>query len=209
MVFWKEMDGDKEKILEFAEKSEIENPEDWYEELHRFLFDFFSGDDRLLKKAAKKTFGEFLKQLAENHVNNPKEKMWYFKKGLKPKDFIRVMQFAAEMSEPRQAISYINARTPDFGAELYSEYILSKTPGKKEIQSIASDLNKKAYMLEVQATKKTAFDIFAVGDVVSHSLFPNDEFTVVAVDKENEMLVLEDDKERESYVFDLWNLEKA
>lgn len=209
MTFWKAMDGDRDKILDFAEKSEIQNPKDWYEELHRFLFDFFAGDDKLLKKAAKKTFGEFLAQVAENHVNAPKDKYWYFGKGLKPKDFIRVIEFAAAMADPSQAISYINARTPEYGAKLYSEYILSKTPGKKEIESIASDLNKKAFLKEKELTGLDTFDIFREGDTVRHLRFANEEFKIVVADREHEMLVLEDSNGREAYVFDPWNLEKS
>jgi len=150
-TFWEEMDGDREKILAFAEKSDIECPCEWFESLHWFLFDIFSGDEKLMRKASKGGFGSFLAQVATNHINSPKEKEWYFLKGVTPENFIRVVETAAEIDDIRHCVAYVNARMKEFGSALYSEFLLSKVVEKKELKSIASELNKKAYALEKQA----------------------------------------------------------
>lgn len=207
MNFWKEMDGDREKILSFAKKGEVDNPEEWFDSLHHFLFDVFSGDYKLLKKAAKKTFGEFLAQVAENHVNDPKDRNWYFLKGLLKSDFIRVMEYAAEMPDVKQAVGYVNARTPEFGAKLYSEWLLSKTQHFKEMQTIASTMNKKAAEIEKGATGKTILSRLVAEDKIRHAGFPNEVFEVVCV--HSDFIVVEDRNNKEGYIFDTWNVEKA
>lgn len=204
--FWEEMDGDMDKILEFAKKADVDNPEDWYEELHKFLFDLFAGDVKLIKKAAKSDFKGFLGQVAENHVNNPKEKYWYYGKGLKPNDFIRVVEYAAQFEDPVRAISYINARTPEYGAKLYSEWLLSKVINKKELVTVASNMNKEAYKIEA-AISGSIFDRLAVDDKIKHLRFANEEFKVLNVNKEDEFIVVEDENGKEGYVFDYWNVE--
>lgn len=219
--FWESMDGDLEKVLDFAEKAEIENPVDWVNNLHKFLFDFFSGNEKLLKKAGKKSFKDFLAQVAENHINDPKEKYWYFKKGLKIQDFIRVMEYAACFEKPTEAVRYINARTPDYGAKLYSEWLLSKAINKKELVSVASELNKKAYKLEEEITGKSIFDAVKTDGTtkISHSRFPNSELTIVGVHKaplkisasgdteDRSYLIIQDEKGKTGYIFDPWNVE--
>lgn len=223
-LFWEEMDGDLDKILKFANDSGIENPEEWFESLHHFLFDVFSGNPKLLKKAAKKTFQEFLAQVAENHINDPKDKYWYFGKGLTKQQFIRMIEGAATVVDLRQSIAYLNARASnDFGSKLYSEYILSKTPQKKEIISIASEMNKKAWEIESELSGK---EISAnIADKIMHLRFPGEEFTVtevhrsvakIKIDGETQhiepiqtCLVVKDSKGKTGYIFDLWNVEKA
>lgn len=223
LKFWEEMDGDQDKILDFAKKAEIDNPKEWYEELHRFLFDFFAGNDKLLKSAAKKKFSDFLAQVAENHINDPKDKYWYFGKGLNPNEFIRVMEYAAEFSKPEEAIIYINARTPDYGAELYSEWLLSKTLNKNEFVSLASNLNKKAYLLENEVLGKDHFLRIKIGSKISHAKFPGEEFTVKEVKRSvhrvrrNKQIVarlvpgtlqiiVEDEKGKVGHILDPWNI---
>ena len=220
LEFWKEMGGDLDKILEFAEKSEVDNPVEWTNDLHKFLFDFFSGSEKLLKQAAKKDFSAFLAQVAENHINDPKEKYWYFKKGLKIRDFISVMENASIFDKPKEAVCYINARTPDYGAELYSEWLLSKAINKKDLVSVASDLNKKAYRLEEEITGRTILDTVKVdgSTKLKHSRFPNNELTVVGVHKaalkisangdceDKSYMVIKDEKGKTGYIFDPWNV---
>ena len=208
LEFWKDMEGDREKILDFAKKADVENPPEWFDSLHKFLFDFFSGDVKLLKNAAKKSFGEFLAQVAENHVNDPKPTDWYFLKGLRQRDFVRVLEYASMMPDPRGAIAYVNARTPEYGAKLYNEWLLSKTPQNKELKSIASDMNKKAYTLEKDATGKDILSELTEETKVKHSAFPRELFTAVGVDTAEGFVVVEDKNNKESYVFDIWNLEK-
>lgn len=223
-LFWEEMDGDLDKILKFAKDSGIENPEEWFESLHHFLFDVFSGNSKLLKKAAKKTFQEFLAQIAENHINDPKDKYWYFNKGLTKQKFIRMIEGAAEVVDLRQAISYLNSRVSnDFGSKVYSEYILSKTPQKKEIISIASEMNKKAW--EIESSLSGKYVTVNISDKIKHFCFPKEEFTVtgmhrstakIKISGETEhieplqtCLIVKDSKGKVGYIFDLWNVEKA
>ena len=54
MKFWESMDGDMDKIMDFAKKADIDSPVEWFESLHKFLFDFFAGTPKLLKYASKK-----------------------------------------------------------------------------------------------------------------------------------------------------------
>ena len=122
--FWEQMDGDKDKILEFAKNGGVERPEEWYQGLHKFLFDFFCGDEKILLTASEKDFNGFIAQVAENHINDPKEKWWYIDKGLNQDTFIRCLERAADIPGVSGAVSYLNARMRDFGAELYSEYLL-------------------------------------------------------------------------------------
>lgn len=204
--FWEEMGGDRDKILDFAKKAEVDNPEDWYEELHRFLFDLFAGDIKLVKKAAKADFKGFLAQVAENHVNNPKDKYWYFGKGMKPTDFIRIVQYAAQFEDPVRSISYINARTPEYGVKLYNEWLLSKVINKNELVTIASNMNKEAYKLEAPIAG-SVFDRVAVEDKIKHLRFANEEFKVLEINKDDNFLVVEDKDGKEGYVFDYWNVE--
>lgn len=206
--FWKALDGDLDKILDFAKKAEVANPEEWYSELHRFLFDVFSGDYRLLKKAAKADFGGFISQIAENHVNDPKEDNWYFLKGLTYNKFLAMLEYAANIPVPHDAIANINSHVPGFGAKLYSEFLLSKTKHKSEIKSIASEINKKAYDLEKGLTGKTFFDNIPNKEFkVKYAGCPNEILNVVAVDKENEFIIVEDSDKNEGFIFGVWDVE--
>jgi hypothetical protein len=209
ITFWEEMDGDINKILEFAKESGIDNPQDWFDELHRFLFDVFSGNDKLLKKASKGQFKDFLAQVAENHVKNPKDLDWYYLKGTNPKEFIRVVEFASSFTDQKQAVAYINARVPEFGAKLFSEYILSKAPHKNEIVSIASKMNKEAYEIEKKISGKDIFDSIKVGSKIKHSKCGEEIFEVIAIDTQNEMFIVQDSREKEHYFFDVWNVKNA
>jgi len=182
-TFWEEMDGDMDKILDFAEKAGIADPKEWYEELHRFLFDFFCGNPKILKKAAKQTFGAFISEVVKNHLNDPKCDWWYHTKGLSKKQFIKALEMAADFECPKQAINHLNARVPDFGAKLYSEYLLSLTQKKSEIKSIASQKNQEAFKIEHAVFGKNLLDNFQVGSIVGHSLFANDEFEIVEVEE--------------------------
>ena len=220
LEFWKEMDGDTDKLLDFAKNAEIDNPIDWVNTLHKFLFDFFSGSEKLLKQAAKKDFKAFLTQVAENHINDPKEKYWYFKKGLKIRDFIRVMENAACFEKADESVRYINARTPDYGAELYSEWLLSKAINKKELVSVASDLNKKAYRAEEKLTGRTILDVVKVdgSTKLTHMRFPGSVLTVVGVHRpplkvaatndteDKSYMVIKDQHGKTGYIFDPWNV---
>ena len=209
-VFWKEMDGDLDKILEFAKKADIECPKEWYESLHRFLFLTFDGNVKLLKCGADTSFGTFLQKVRDNHFNNPKQNQWYTVRGITQNNFIAMMERAADIKDVRQSVAFVNARVKDLGFYLYSEFVLSKTKGKSEIKSVASNLNKKAYKLEVAAIGHSPLSGLAAGDTVHHSLFPEDEFEISEVvrDKndEIEMLVMLDKQGRVAFAADLWNV---
>ena len=208
--FWEEMDGDLDKIIEFADKSGVECPCEWAESLHRFLFDTFIGDPKVYKKTAESNnFGTFLKDVAKNHQDDPKDKSWYLIRGVSQRTFVATMERAADIKDVRQAVAYINARIKDLGFYLYSEFILNKAPGKGKIKSIASELNKKAYGLENEALEDNRINYVKIGSTVKHALFPDDVFMVTHIEKkasgELDMLIVRDQKGRVSFIQDFWN----
>jgi hypothetical protein len=208
-TFWQEMDGDIEKILKFAKEADIECPKEWFESLHRFLFSTFSGNPILCTAASKKTFGEFLKQVADNHKNDPKDRAWYVIRGITPDGFVVAIANASEIKDVRQAVAHVNARIKDLGFYLYSEYILSKTKQAKEIKSVASENNKKAFELEASALNQSPLSNLANGDIVFHYLFPDDKFMVIDIEKEASkinMVTVKDLYGKISFVNDIWNL---
>lgn len=210
-TFWDQMDGDLDKVIEFADKAGIECPCEWVESLHRFLFDSFVGNPKVFKRhAASEKFGTFLKELAKNHQEEPKDKDWYLKKGVSARDFVAIMERAAEIKDVRQAVAYINARVLDLGFHLYSEFILNKAPGKKSFKSIASTLNKKAYEAEKAALGELPTDRLVVGNSFSHRLFPNDKFLVVDVEKtasgDMKLITARDQNGHVSFICDFWNV---
>ncbi len=209
--FWKEMDGDETKVLDFAKKADIECPCEWFESLHRFLFGVFCGNPKMLKHAASKDFKTFLGQTAKNHQNEPKERDWYTIRGITHPNFVAMLERAAEVNDVRQAVAFVNARVKDFGFYLYSEYILSKTEGKSEIKSVASDLNKQAYELECKAIGESPIGGLDDGCIINHSLFPEDKFVVTEVlrkvNDEIETLVAQDKDGHIAFIQDLWNVQ--
>ena len=209
-VFWEEMDGDIDKILEFAKKADIECPAEWYESLHRFLFLTFDGNVKLLKCGADTSFGTFIQKVKDNHANNPKHKQWYTVRGITQNNFISMLERAADIKDVRQVVAFVNARVKDLGFYLYSEFILSKTKGKSEIKSVASNLNKKAYELEIKARGHSALEALDAGNIIRHSLFPEDEFEITEIVRDEhdeiEMFVTTDKQGRVAFVADLWNV---
>jgi hypothetical protein len=203
-AFWNEMKGDIDKILEFAKKADIECPNEWCESLHIFLFDVFAGNPKLLKKAAGKTFGEFLNAVIKNHKDSPKEKQWYTVRGITQKKFIAMLERGADIQDIRQAVAFINARVKDLGFHLYSEFLLSKTKHKSEIKNVASEMNKKAYELECEAIGHSPLEGISEGDVISHALFPNEKFMITEV--ANDMLVTRDSQGKVAFIKDFWNV---
>jgi len=94
-AFWEEMGGDRDKILKWAADVNLDFPEEWYTGLHQFLFGLSSGDPKLLKQAAKaRTFCEFLAEVTENHLEDPKPSEWYISKGTTPDKFQSTLQNA-------------------------------------------------------------------------------------------------------------------
>jgi hypothetical protein len=215
MRFFEAMDADEEKILSWAEKSDIKHPKAWYESLHKFLFDVYSGTPKLLKKAAKESFQAFLKDVRANHMKNPKPDYWYHhQQGVTLQRFVDVLQEAAELAEPEQAISYINARMMNLGYHLYSEYILSKTDQYKKVKHVASEMNREAYDLECLALGKNPLSTIEEGDFVYHTV-ANEKFKVERViwdDPDHTSLstiVARNDKNAPVVFTDLWNLKQA
>lgn len=210
LAVWEEFDGEKEKLLEFAEEGGVSNPEDWVEELHRFLFSVYSSDCPTFKTAAKTDFASFLKVITEKHIKNPYEKGWYLARGVTERGFIQYLERAALLEDPDLSVKYLNSKIPDFGYKLYSEFLLARSPKKKELKSIASATNKRAYELE----KSVGFDLLAglrVGDRIEHTLFPGEIFSVVAFlkEKDQDVIVVEDQNNKLGYVFDKWNVTKT
>jgi len=211
-VFWEEMDGDLDKILAFAKKADIECPNEWYESLHRFLFLTFAGNVKLLKCGADTSFGTFIQKVRDNHFNNPKNKQWYTVRGITQNNFVAMLERAAEIKDIRQVVAFVNARVKDLGFYLYSEFLLSKTKGKSEIKSVASDLNKKAYKLESEAMGHSPLAILESGNIIRHSLFPEDEFEVTEVVKDDNdkinLIVTKDTNGHVAFIVDVWNVQR-
>jgi hypothetical protein len=210
-IFWEEMDGDLEKIAEFAEKSDVECPCEWLESLHRFLFGTFSGESKLMKTAAEGGFPAFVKQTIKNHKDDPKERDWYSVRGITHDKFLGMLERAAEIIDPRQSVAFINARVKDLGFFLYSEFVLAKTKGKSEIKSIASDLNKKAYNLESTVLGESPINGLNPGTTVLNALLPGEFFMVTEVVRtasdDIESLVTRDTKGKVAFMKDLWNVQ--
>lgn len=207
MAFWEEMGGDKEKIISFAEKSGVDRPTEWFNSLYRFLFGVFCGDEDMFDgvklTAASKDFQTFLEKTLKNHQDNPKDKWWYINKGTTEAAFIAMLERASSIEQQENEIAYINARIKDLGNELYSEFLLTKAGHMKEINSVASEMNRKAYEFE----KQSGIDVVAnmhVGDTVKHSLFANHKYTIL--EKADNVLVVKDELGRIGYVTDPWNL---
>lgn len=201
-AFWKVHNGDVEKILDFAKKSGIENPWNWVDELHLFLFNRFSGNINLLKHAASKNFNSFLAQVLKNHINNPRNPKWYLKFGVNYKMFTSYLEKAInDYEKDSDAIIFLNARIRNFGSEIHSEFILSKTNEVKNIKSIASKKNKEAYDIEL----KEIGNQFKIGSTISYTKFPEEEFEIIDIDTKDDYLVVEDKNEAIGYIFDTWN----
>jgi hypothetical protein len=210
--FYESMDGDQEKILSWADKSGIEHPKAWFESLHRFLFDIYTGTPAMLKKAAKENFGSFLKEIHSNHMKNPKPDRWYHAQGITPRRFMEVMRDAAEIKQTDQAIAFINARVMNLGFYLYSEFILSKTDEGKKLKSVASQKNKEAYDLECLALGKSPLCKLREGDIVEHSLCPQEKLAIEKIvwdDPDHSSLsvvMARNEKKTPFIIVDIWNL---
>jgi len=201
-AFWEEMDGCSCKIIDWAKNAEIEEPEQWYQSLHLFLFECFSGNEKLLKKAAKsQSFGDFLGQAIENHVNCPYDDMWYVNKGLTQCRFIAELERAAAMEDDMRAVVYLDSKIPELGGRLYCEYTLALTGWKEELMESVSMINKKAFGLEDQVfTRK-----FHAGQKVVHQFYPNKELEVLGV--VDNKLVAKHVNGCLSVIEDVWNVE--
>jgi hypothetical protein len=202
-AFWEEMGGDLDKILKWAKDVNIEFPEEWYTGLHQFLFGLSSGDPKLLKQAAKvRTFCEFLAEVAENHIEDPKPCEWYINKGTTPNKFQSMLQRAAEIEVEENAREYINARVPELGSKFYDEYLLSLTGYKEELKVAASRLNKKAYRIEQRYLPTK----FKSGAKIRHLLHPEIELTTIGQMKDKSV-VAKRNTGALSYIKDVWNLQ--
>lgn len=182
--FWRANDGDYDKILNFAKRAGIENPVEWLEELHRFLFDVFCGCDELVKKASKDGFSGFLNKIADQHEKDPKEKRWYLDRGALPEDFVCWLKEAGKLEKPSEAISFLNNHIVNFGNDLYSEFLLLKTKQSSEIMSLASKMTKDAYDVEMQVLDEAVHPVRAhvvVGSLFKHKNFPGLEFECIDV----------------------------
>ena len=199
--FWAEMGGCMESTVQWAKDAGIESPEQWYNSLHLFLFNKFDGNEDLLRKAAKsKAFGDFLSQVAENHINCPKEDMWYINMGLTHGHFVADLERAIEFECPHDAVSFLDSKSPELGGCLYDEFILSLTGWVEEVRSAASELNKQAFLLEDQVyTHK-----FYAGQKVSHFFYPGKELEVLGV--VDNKVVAKHNTGCLSVIEDVWNL---
>jgi hypothetical protein len=196
------MGGDREKILDWANKMKIEAPEEWYTGLHNFLFSVSSGDAELLKQtAASKSFPTFLAGVAEDHLNSPRETGWYVDKGTTPEKFLSVIQAASEIELEESAREFINARIMGMGSKLYDEYLLALTGWKEEVKEAASSLNKKAYRIERKIFERK----YQQGDKLEHALHPGVELIVIGQMKDRSVLALRKTGAI-SHIRDVWNL---
>jgi hypothetical protein len=213
MKFFDAMEADEEKIISWAEKSDIEHPKAWYESLHKFLFDVYSGTPKMLKKAAKESFQSFLKEVHSNHLKNPKPDYWYNQQQITPQRFVDMIKEAAEIKDIEQAISYINARVMSLGFYLYSEYILSKTDQYSKAKHVASELNKQAYDLECLALGKSPVNTLKEGDTVTHFFSKHSKYTVEKVvwdDPDHASLstvIARNEKKAPVFFTDPWNIQ--
>lgn len=204
-AFWEEMGGDSEKILKWAEDMKLEFPEEWYTGLHQFLFGLSSGDPKLLKQAVKvRTFNEFLAEIAENHIKDPKPTEWYINKGTTPTKFQSILQSASDIEADQNAVEYINARVYDLGSKFYDEYLLSLTGYKEEIKIAASRLNRKAFRIEQRYIQKK----FKAGEKIKHLLHPDIELITIGQMKDKSILAKRNTGAL-SHIKDIWNIQSV
>ncbi len=209
--FFEAMDADEDKIIAWAEQADIKHPKAWYESLHRFLFDVYSGTPVMLKKAAKSLFSDFLLEVHGNHAKNPKPDYWYHQQQITSKRFLEVLEEAAAIEGCEQAIRYINARIMNLGFYLYSEYILSKTDFYKQVKHVASQKNKQAYDLESLVLGRAPVDIHE-GDTFCHAFCAEDKFVADRIvyddpDQASPSVIIARNENNVPFFFtDLWNL---
>jgi hypothetical protein len=200
--FWHEMKGDLDKVVDWAKKAEIEEPEAWVNELYKFLFGTYSGNMKLYVRGAKSNFSTFLAQTAANHINDPKDKWWYINRGITHQKFIGVMERAADISEIRNAIYFVNARIPDLGFKLYDEYLLSQAGHLDDMKRVASGMRKKAYEIEKGICGDAVLP--EKDDMIIHADFPGEEFKVLEMI--DDVIVVEDADGKDCYIADPWNI---
>lgn len=169
--FWMDMGGDIDKILKFATDLGIEEPKEWYEELHRFLFSVFCGSYKIVTASKSSKFNSFLKEVIENHKKEPKDQYWYSCKGLSKDDFFRIFEVASEFEDPKESIRYINSRVPDFGSKVYNEWVLTQAMKKEELRSIANNKMKNANKIESEVFKTKEWN---VGEKIQYFGFDDD-----------------------------------
>ena len=180
--FWINMDGDMDKIIAFAKDLGVETPKEWFEELHRFLFDLYYGKDKIYRKEYKKeaaanTFQKYLKDICEIHKESPKDNWWYAKKNLDYTNFLRLIEKASQFEDYKQAINHINSHVPDFGSKIHSEWMLTHAPEAGELKSIATKKYKEAVALENEILGK---EQFSIGDKVNYFGFTG-ELTITNI----------------------------
>jgi hypothetical protein len=175
--FWINMQGDIDKILDFAKDLGIESPKDWLEELHRFLFDIFSGSYRMITASNNLTFNQFLKGIIENHKKSPKTHYWYACHDTDLNGFIKIFEIASEFDDYKEAINHINARIRDFGSKVFNEWVLTKAKESGEIKSIATNKIKEMNKLE-----RTIFGArnFKIGEKINYFGF-NDSLEITEI----------------------------
>lgn len=208
--FWDDHEGDLDKVCDFAEKAGIESPKEFYNALHWFLFDSFSGNPEILKKAAGKDFKSFVAQVLKNHINSPKDKNWYRKHNTTHEKFIAALEGVEETSTHDQSISYINARVHPMGSHLFHEWLLSQTKLRNEIVSVASKMNKRAYLIEKHSGRDPIKGL-KYGSTVGHSLHPNKRYFVLATIKngKDRVVVVRNDLGHRCFIPDVWNIVEA
>jgi len=208
--FWDDHNGDLDKIVDFAKKAGIKSPKEFYNALHWFLFDSFSGNPEILKSASSKDFSGFLGQVLKNHLNNPKDKNWYKKKNTSHKRFLEVIEGAVELKNYEQAVAYVNARITPLGSHLFHEWLLSQTKQRNQIKSIASDLSRCAYEIE-KNEGRDAVSKLKYGSTVGHILHPDKKFFVLAVigSGNSQVVVARNGLGHRCFIPDVWNIVEA
>lgn len=202
--FWRENDGDREKIEKWASGLGVDQPPAFFEALFGFLFHHFGYCSKIVKRAAKDGLKAFLGQTVTNHVNDPKPQKWYLDYCMTYDQYLNHLQRAAELVDETSVIAYLNARCPRLGNILHEEYLLSKVSSDLELKREASRIRYQAHQID----GAMLFEQLKAGSKITHALYPAKDLQVVRVDTDDHNVLAEDVKTGcLHFIEDVWNID--
>jgi len=144
---WNENGGNRDSIIKWAEDAGMSHPNNFFDGLHRFLFQHHY--DPLKKCAALPgKFSEWLLSTARMHAEKPQDKFFYLDQGCTLKGYLRALERAAIQKNVEESILVLNSEMPRSGDKLYAEFLLAQAGYKDQMKALASELNRAAFEIE-------------------------------------------------------------